>query len=154
MPSRRGHQGAVEYEVNTSVLDEIIKNLGVNTSQAVRATAFAIEGKAKKNAPVDTGALANSIYVRVGGQPAEMPVMTKPRQIEAAEGKRVELPEPENNSTAHVGPSVEYALYQELGTNDMAAHPFLGPAVNASIDELTKNLGKAVTNKSESSPAP
>lgn len=149
MATRRDRRGAVEYEIDTSVLDQIMENLHLNVSQAVRATAFAIEAKAKVLGKVDTGAMVNSIYVRVGKQPSELPVMKTEKQLEASEGKRVELPEPENEFTAHVGPSVEYGLYQELGTRNMPAHPFLGPAVNQAASELVHQMSNAVTNNKE-----
>lgn len=135
----RRRSGSVDWELDTSRLNEILRNLPGNRRNAVRATAFTIEGKAKVRAPVDTGALRNSIYVRMGRMPSQMPVL-------ASDAPRAELPEPENEDTAHVGPSVEYAIYQELGTHDMAANPFLEPAVADTVDELTRNMGAAVTD--------
>ena len=135
----RGRAGSVGWEIDTGRLNEILGNLGPNTQDAVRATAFTIEAKAKVRAPVDTGALRNSIYTRVGRTPSQMPVVT-------GDAARAELPEPNEDTTAHVGPSVEYALYVELGTHRMAAQPFLGPAVNDATDELARNMGRAVTN--------
>ena len=59
------------------------------------------EGYAKKLAPVDTGNLRNSITHTVDdGEPA-----------------------------AYIGTNVEYAPYQELGTINMDATPFLKPPV-------------------------
>lgn len=66
----------------------------------VQKTVFDIEAGAKQNAPVDTGALKNSIQ----GQ------MTGP-----AEGE--------------VDVGAEYGAYQEYGTYKMAAQPYLVPAV-------------------------
>ena len=53
--------------------------------------------------------------------------------------------------TGIVGTSVHYAIYQEMGTVKMAAHPFLMPALNANKDtfkrlsenELLKAIRKA-----------
>lgn len=135
----RTRQGPVECEVDTTVLNRILRNLEGNTQEAVRATAFSIEAKAKVNAPVDTGALRSSIYVRVGKEPAQMPAVE-------GDAERVELPEPEGKTIAHVGPSMEYGLWQELGTERMAAHPFLGPAVSSAAEELQRNMRTAVTD--------
>lgn len=135
----RRRSGSVDWDIDTSRLNEILRNLPGNRRNAVRATAFSIEGKAKVRAPVDTGALRNSIYVRMGRTPSEMPVV-------AGDAPRAELPEPGDDDTAHVGPSVGYAIYQELGTHNMAANPFLGPAVAEAVDELAQNMGAAVTD--------
>ena len=40
--------------------------------------------------------------------------------------------------TGIVGTSVHYAIYQEMGTVKMAAHPFLMPALNANKDTFKK----------------
>lgn len=135
----RGRAGSVEWEIDTTRLNEILNRLPGNVEGAVRATAFAIEATAKTMAPLDTGALRDSIYTRVGRQPTLLPEV-------AGNPPRVELPRPEDEQTAHVGPSVEYGLYQELGTTRMAAHPYLGPAVNRAADELAANMGRAVAD--------
>ncbi len=86
--------------LDTKRLDEIAAKLGVNTDGAVKAVAFQVEGIAKTLAPVDTGALRNSIHT-----------------------------EKMEEGTYMVADGVEYGIYQELGTHKMAAHPFLVPAL-------------------------
>jgi HK97 gp10 family phage protein len=83
-------------------------------SAIVRKTAFAIEATAKANAPVDTGALRNSIS-------------TDHRAL-----------------SAEVGPTVEYAIWVEGGTSRMAPQPFLGPAVDRHEPQFLAALGKLV----------
>jgi HK97 gp10 family phage protein len=135
----RSRSGPVEWESDTSRLNRILANLDGNTQEAVRVTAFAIERKAKPKTRLDTGALRSSIYTRVGRRPTPLPVVE-------GNPERVELPEPENEQTAHVGPSVDYAIWNELGTERMAAQPFLGPAVNEAADELERNMRSVVTD--------
>jgi HK97 gp10 family phage protein len=91
----------VSVKLDTSVLDRMIAEHEREASQIVRAGAFAIEGHAKDKAPVDTGALKNSIEAEERSGPLAWWV--------------------------HDG--VEYGIYQELGTSRMAAQPFLTPAV-------------------------
>jgi HK97 gp10 family phage protein len=69
-------------------------------SLVVRKTAKDVEARAKTRAPVDTGALKNSIQAR-----------------------------PRDELTSEVVVGQEYGLYQEFGTVKMAARPFLRPAV-------------------------
>lgn len=135
----RSRTGSVEWEIDTTRLNRILNNLPGNRRDAVRATAFAIERKAKPKTRFDTGALRSSIYVRLGKGATPLPVVE-------GDAERVELPEPENDDTAHVGPSVEYGIWQELGTENMAGQPYLGPAVSESADELERGMRYAVTD--------
>jgi HK97 gp10 family phage protein len=89
--------GAVKLD--TKRLDQIVRNLDGNTERAIKRIAFQVEGYAKTLAPVDTGALRNSINT-----------------------ERID------KDTYWVGDGVEYGIYQEFGTYRMAAHPFLIPA--------------------------
>lgn len=137
----RTRQGSVECEVDTTVLNRILANLETNTTDAVRAVAFAVEAKAKPKTRLDTGALRSSIYTRVGLARTPLPEVV-------GDPVRVELPRPENNATAHVGPSVEYGIYQELGTERMSAQPYLGPAVAECVNELERHMRNVVTDGS------
>ena len=68
--------------------------------QAVAKTARDIAADAQASAPVDTGALRNSISADVGGMEAV------------------------------IGPGVHYGGYVELGTSRMRAQPYLFPAAD------------------------
>ena len=68
--------------------------------QAVAKTGRDIAADAQASAPVDTGALRNSISADVGGMEAV------------------------------VGPTVHYGGYVELGTSKMRAQPYLFPAAD------------------------
>lgn len=128
-------------ELDTRKLNALIRKIPGNVADAVASTAFAIERQAKINAPVDTSALRGSIYARIG--------KTKDGYAEAAAAvaaarpgtKMGALPEPENATTAYVGPGVEYAVYVELGTSRMGAQPFLLPAVRAVENSLADKFG-------------
>lgn len=82
-----------------------LKRYGAETQPmaeaAVAKSAHDLEAHAKTQAPVDTGALMNSIGSTVAGLHAE------------------------------VGPTVHYAPYPEFGTYKMAPQPFMGPAADA-----------------------
>jgi HK97 gp10 family phage protein len=93
-----GH-GAV---LDTRVLDKITAELRPKASRIVQTFGFAISGEAATNAPVDTGALRNSI--------------TSESHMEG-------------DLTFIAQDGVEYGIYQEFGTSRMAAHPFMIPAI-------------------------
>ncbi len=126
----------VQVTVNTDRLNRILRNLGGNTRDAVRKVAFRVEAEAKTNIQahglIDTGAMINSVYTAIGGESTQPPA-------QAANVDVVPLPEPQNKTTAHVGPSVHYAIYHEFGTRLMSARPYLGPAVETVAGELERN---------------
>jgi HK97 gp10 family phage protein len=73
-------------------------------SQIINTYGVAIAGASAQNAPVDTGALRNSI--------------TSESHLE-------------EDLLYIVQDGVEYGIFQELGTSKMAAHPFIIPAIEA-----------------------
>jgi HK97 gp10 family phage protein len=127
---------SITYEINTRRLEQILARLPGNTEQAIRAVGFAIEAAAKTKAPVGTGALLNSIYT----------VTTKHDGYPAVDtdAERVSLPAPKADE-GFVGPSVEYGLYVEVGTNRMAAQPYLLPAVRQVEGNLADYFRDVVT---------
>lgn len=80
--------------------------------QAIRKAAFDIQAQAQARAPVDTGALRNSIGVDLGGMAL----------------------------TAEIGPSVNYAAYVENGTRYMAPQPYMGPAADSVLPQLEQAI--------------
>lgn len=87
-------------------IDNAAKSVGDTGSAVVRKTAADIEATAKAFAPVDTGALRNSIG----------------HDVEGGAGSRV--------IEALIGPTVEYGPYVEFGTSRMAPRAFMGPALD------------------------
>ena len=80
--------------------------------QAVIKTAADIERDAKIAAPVDTGALRNSISYELR----------------------------DDGLTAEVGPTVHYAPFLEYGTSRMAPRPYLGPAADRHVPRFEKAI--------------
>lgn len=119
--------------VDTSRLNRILRSCDGDMADVIATVAFAIEREAKVRAPVDTGALRASIYTKLkqGGH--------QPTQREGA--VYVDLPDPESELEAIVGPTVEYGIWQELGTNRMAAQPYLTPAVERIASQLERHYG-------------
>ena len=86
-------------------LDSMGGNVLDALDKAVRETALVAQGDARQNAPVDTGALKGSIST--------------------------EFDRNAESSTGTVYTNIEYGLYQEMGTVNMPAHPYMMPALNA-----------------------
>lgn len=134
------------FDIDTKVLDRLIKHLDGNVEEAIASAAFAVEGRAKIKAPVDTGALRASIYVAMkkGGKASEALAAAKAKRPEAV----VEaLPVPRDNHTAHVGPSVEYGLEVEMGSSTRAGRPYLQPALRETEKDLRDLLSEAIRDK-------
>jgi HK97 gp10 family phage protein len=89
-------------ELDTAVLDRITAEMRPGAAAIVEKYGLAITGSAAQNAPVDTGALKNSITSESG--------MTGEMQFTVQDG-------------------VEYGVFVETGTHRMAAQPFLVPAL-------------------------
>lgn len=83
--------------------------------QVTAKSALMLEAEAKKNAPVDTGRLMNSIATSAAGP-----------------------------GTYEVGPTVDYGAYVELGTRFMAPEPYLMPAADKIEPIFEQALEKAI----------
>jgi hypothetical protein len=130
-------------QLDTRVLDAMIRNLDGNVAEAVAKTAFAVEARAKILAPVDTGALRASIYTALKGEER----FNQARSDAASRRPNVAiapLPVPRDGHTAYVGPSVEYGEIVHNGSSTMAGRPFLAQAVRDAERDLRRHLGEAV----------
>lgn len=91
--------GKAAVHLDMRRLQQLQAELEPRAQQLLDKVTFDVEADAKQFAPVDTGALKNSIASVLG---------------------RLQ-------NIVMVG--VEYAIYQEFGTRRMSAHPFLIPAL-------------------------
>lgn len=85
------------YKDNT---DEVLNALNSSIERALTRIGLSAEGYAKKECPVDTGNLRNSITHEVV----------------------------QSEKAVYIGTNVEYAAYVELGTTRTKAKPYLKPA--------------------------
>lgn len=121
----------VTIDVTFNRFPEIARALPVEADKVVRKTAFDIEGRAKDLAPVDTGALKNSIYVKFGGgESTYNRAQVAASTMNPESGLLPEMARPEAH-TATIGPAVEYGIFLEFGTRSMPAQPYMTPAAEA-----------------------
>jgi hypothetical protein len=107
--------------LDTTRLDEIIRETPQRAEEIVKAGAFAVQGEAATRAPFDTGALRNSIMAESVGK-----------------------------LRWQVHDGVEYGIYQELGFHHFLSgafiqNPFMIPALEsqrAQIEAMWKDLIK------------
>lgn len=149
-------------ELDTKILDGIIKNLDGNRDKAVAKVAFAVEGRAKvaiqQMQAIDTGAMLNSVYTSLAGDTSRFN-KAKSEAISASRKRNkrgqvkpltsddfVELPNPKNGAVAYVGPSVDYGEEVHSGTHNMAGRPYLLQAIRETATDMKREMGKAVSN--------
>jgi len=101
-----------KIRLDTRVLDRMAKDLDRNADRVIASIAHQVEAEAKQLAPVDTGALKNSLHTDREGQAHYI-----------------------------VADGVEYGIFQELGTSRMAAHPFMVPAVESVGRQINDRWG-------------
>ena len=110
---------------NLNSLIQKLNSLGEDVNEAVYngvdTTIKAITRDAKLLAPVDTGTLRNSISD--------------------------EIEKTTDSITGVSGTNIEYAVYQELGTSKMAAHPYLEPSFQANKLSLIPNIQEEMKKK-------
>jgi HK97 gp10 family phage protein len=87
-------------------------------SVVLTKTAADIEAAAKQLAPVDTGALKNSIGWEMGYGGDDL--------------------------TVEIGPTVEYGAHVEYGTVNMAPHAYMGPAFDLHSPAFEQAMGVVV----------
>lgn len=115
-------------KLDTTVMDNIAKNANKNKTKAGRKIAFWIEGRAKSYAPIQTSALANSIYVHTKDENHYSEAASKVKSLRPGV-ETAEHPAPEGNTVAVVGPCVDYAEYVEFGTSRQSSQPYFTSAL-------------------------
>lgn len=133
------------YTLDTRELDRILKAMPSKRDEIVAKAAFEIEDKAKKLAPVDTGALMSSIFTKTKRSNG---YRTACGNAQNKNPKAKMLPESEfeiKDGEALVGSPMEYAFWVEIGHHKVNSRPFLGTAfemVKAKFDKMLKELVK------------
>jgi HK97 gp10 family phage protein len=84
--------------------------------------------RAKQRAPVDTGRLRASITL------ADSDGLVQPLGGDGKEGDSVDSPRGE--FVVRIGTNVEYARFQEFGTENQAAQPFLRPGLDDALNRF------------------
>ena len=135
------------YTLDTTKLDRILKDMPTKRDEIVAKAAFEIQDHAGKLAPVDTGALINSIFTKTFRSNAYK------KSFADAQNRNPKVrPVPESEfgdvkqGEAIVGSSVEYAYWVEMGRKKgkVPARPFLGTAVEMQRDKFEKMLKELV----------
>lgn len=95
--------------------------VGSRASAVLRKTLFAVEGDAKIMAPYEFGTLRDSIGTTITG-----------------DGRFAAM-------SGEVGPTVDYGIWQEIGTEVMAPQPYMGPAFDRHVGPYVAAMGATAT---------
>lgn len=108
-------EGAKELTAKLQKMNLMIQK---ETKTVLLEAGMKIQADAKKNAPVDTGRLKNSITTETynGG------------------------------FTVEVGTNVEYAIFAEYGTRYWSGKPFLQPAYDSNAEKIVKELERILND--------
>lgn len=93
-------------------MPQILEHHRAGLARVVNDTAHAVQGWARTFAPIDTGALRNSITAERSGDPL----------------------------TWFVNVGAEYGIHQEFGTVYQTGTPFMRPAVAKMSDSFTRDI--------------
>lgn len=147
----------IDIKVDTKILDAILATVKDNAGKVVVEIARDIRDAAKPKAPVFTGGLKESIYVsaKQGGDSFDRVSKNVRARWKSVAGTHssytkarvIELPSPENNETAYVGPSASYAVDVEFGSARRAGRAYFGPAVRQVEGKIAEKFMKAITDK-------
>lgn len=105
-----------EVRAFSSRLSTVGIRLGATHSAVFRKTVHDIQADAQALAPVDTGALRNSVTSTITG--------------DGRSGAMV----------AEIGPTVDYGVHQEYGTSTQPGTPFMGPAFDRRVPGYAEAL--------------
>lgn len=121
--------------------------------KALGAAMYPVLQSARANAPTDTGQLQKHIYMKVQrpkardkasasyqGETIMARVTVSPKRSESVAKTTITAKGKERTSYNHR----PVALAQEFGTAEVAARPFMRPALQNNIDNVLTRLGKSV----------
>lgn len=97
---------------------KVLSALPPAIERALEAIGMVAESYAKRDCPVDTGRLRNSVTHAVDGE----------------------------ERTVYIGTNVEYGVYIEMGTSRMRARPYLAPAATHHKEEYKQIAEQAMKN--------
>lgn len=139
----------VEFRDNS---EEIVEALNRAKHIALEAIGMAAERYAKKDCPVDTGRLRNSITYAIAGYPTHVKSYRK-KNVEGGTDKKHERyeyigesMEGEKDSAVFIGSNVEYAQFVENGAQGRTAVHFLKRAATEHSDEYKKLMENSIKN--------
>lgn len=139
----------IEFRDNSK---EIIDLFNEAKHRALEAIGLVAEGHAKKNCPVDTGRLRNSITYAVSGYSTHVESYRRGNVVGGTEKKHTryeygnEKMEGEKDDAVYIGTNVEYAVFVENGAKGREPVYFLRKAATEHTAEYKKLMEDSLKN--------
>lgn len=132
----------IEYRDHT---EEVLKAMDAAIRRGNEAIGLAAEGHAKRDCPVDTGRLRNSITFALAGEETHV------KSYSANKGGKETYTYDGNapgtkGDGVFIGTNVEYAPYVELGGSGRSGVHFLQNAASGHADEYKKLMEDSMKN--------
>lgn len=112
--------------------------------QATAAGASVVRKAARQNAPKDTGNLEKAIVMKR----KRVTNYTEEYNVAVRVGKKSDIKKAKAG-TGPLGKSAYYASFLEFGTVKMSPRPFLGPSLEANINQATEAMKKRLAARIE-----
>lgn len=139
---------SARISVRSNRIPQVIAHITANAQKAVTDTAASIQTMASQIAPIDTGALRNSIYVNTG---TDSDYSTRVATASSLNRDMVPLDEisPEfviplsgtnTGNVAVVGVAAHYGIFLEEGTVFQPPQSFMRPAAESSSDDFSQAM--------------
>jgi HK97 gp10 family phage protein len=133
---------SIEIKDNTKAVLSALEKAKRNGLKAIGITA---EAHAKKNTPVDTGRLRNSITFAVSGESANISSYSGDNGEEG--GSYSGAAPNDKDKSVYIGTNVEYAQFVELGSRGRQGVHFLQKAATEHKGEYKKLLEDAMKSQ-------
>jgi HK97 gp10 family phage protein len=130
----------ITWKLDDAKLKELVKASPDFVDEAVRATAFEVEGIAKSKARWITGAMRASIFTKTSKSTNMAEALAAALGKNPASSPEDPTPGHPEKMHAYIAPGVYYAKFVEFGTKRKAARPFLTPAVEKAAEIMEKHL--------------
>lgn len=130
-------KGITEFSGLLNRLSDAVR--GEVVQNALLAGAYIIEGYAKVNAVYDTGFMRNSIYAKNRRTSNYAKRVAEARAVNK-DGPIMGESDTPSEQSAIVAVAAEYGAYVEYGTSRMGAQPYMRPAVDQHIPEITEAI--------------
>lgn len=135
----------ITADIDVTGLDDLANRLESELAKAVAASAFLIEGYAKMNAPVDTGALRASLYTSTWDSGSEWgKAAASAGALRSGVTILADIGKPSSNLEAIVAVGVHYAAHVEYGTFRQAGRFYLRNAAMANLQPIRQLFAQAI----------
>jgi len=129
----------IEIKIVFNDLPRLQGELRSLADKVIRKAAADIKARAQDKAPIDTGFLKNSIYMKTNRESGYAAARAEAMKSNPEATMLPEVEDP-GELSAIIAVGAEYGVYVEFGTNKAPARPYLTPATEEVRPALTEAM--------------